>query len=159
MSIEQAVQHRENGEYEQAHTVLSGLLAASPDDPQVNYQMAWLCDVQGKEGEAIPFYERAVENGLTGEALRGALLGMGSTYRALGRYPQAVETLSRGMTTFPDAGEFPVFLAMALYNTGQHAEAVGLLLRALAEASQDEGIQRVRKAILFYHDKLDEIWT
>jgi tetratricopeptide (TPR) repeat protein len=156
--LSEAIQHRERKEFEQAAQILSELLNETPDDPQVNYQMAWLCDTQGKESEAVPFYERAISNGLDGEELQGALLGLGSTYRCLGRYEQAVETLRNGMTTFPDAGEFPVFLAMALYNTGQYAEAMSLLLRSLAETSEDKGISDFKNAILFYHDKLDQVW-
>ena len=66
------------------------------------------------------------------EDLRGALLGLGSTYRAIGAYDKAVETLSRGAEKFPEDGAFRVFLAMALYNTGAGRDAVGILLNELA---------------------------
>jgi hypothetical protein len=52
-----------------------------------------------------------------------------------------------------------VFLAMALHNTGAHAQAFERLLRALAETSADASIQRYKRAILFYSDKLDQTWT
>lgn len=153
-----AVEHRKAERYDEARQILEELYKATPNDPIVNYQYAWLHDRMGDERGAVPFYERAIQQGLAGEDLQGALLGLGSTYRCLGEYDKSVETLRRGMTEFPDAREFPTFLAMALYNTGKHAEAMELLLLTLVETSSDEGIKGFEEAIRFYADKLDETW-
>jgi hypothetical protein len=102
--------------------------------------------------------KRTVEEGLTGEDLEGAMLGLGSTYRALGEYGRAVETLRGGTTRSPNSRAMHVFLAMALYNTGECREAVELLLRNLAETTGDEGISAYNRAILFYAGRLDETW-
>lgn len=157
--LDAAILHRKNGDFDAAHAILTRLLADAPDDPILNYHMAWLCDSQGKESDAVPYYERAIRSGLSGEDLRGAMLGLGSTYRCLGEYEKSVNLLREGMNRFPDAREFPTFLAMALYNTGQHHEAMGLLLRTLAETTSDDMLKQFSGAILFYHDKLDETWT
>ena len=156
--IQDAVKYRELGKFDKAHDILIELLVQEPNDSVVNYQMAWLHDTQGKEREAVPYYEQAITNGLDGDDLRGALLGLGSTYRCLGRYDEAAATLRRGMEIFPSAKEFPVFLAMTLYNKEQYAESVGMLLQLLAESTQDDGILAYRRAITYYHDKLDNIW-
>jgi len=153
-----AIKHRENNEYKQAHTILMALYADYPTHEQVNYQLAWLCDAQGNEREAVPYYEAAINNGLADDELQGALLGLGSTYRCIGEYDSAIKTLLQGLRRFPQNHEFAVFLAMALYNVGKHQDAMALLTRALAETSSDEGIQRYRHAILFYSDKLNETW-
>ena len=42
---------------------------------------------------------------------------------------------------------------------GEYHKAIERLLRALAETSTDESIQRYKRAILFYSDKLDQTWT
>lgn len=153
-----AIEHRKAQRYDDARALLAELYAENPDDAQVNYQYAWLHDSMGDESGAVPYYERAVALGLPDDDLRGALLGLGSTYRTLGQYDKAVTTLRRGMARFPQAGEFPTFLAMALYNMGDHAQAMQLLLNALATSSTDPGIQQYQRAILFYADKLDETW-
>ena len=70
----------------------------------------------------------------------------------------AMDTLRRGIAEFPNDRSFEVFLAMALYNVGQHAEAAERLLRALAETSTDDAIRRYQRAILYYADKLDQTW-
>lgn len=157
-SLDEAIRAREQGRYADAHALLSTLLAANPTDAVANYQMAWLHDAQGLERAAVPYYESALAGELPDEDLRGALLGFGSTLRSLGEYERAVGVLRQGMERFPDAGEFPVFLAMALYNVGEAREAVSLLLNELARSSSDAGIERYRRAIFFYHDKLDETW-
>jgi tetratricopeptide (TPR) repeat protein len=156
--LERAVYLRENGRAEEARELLLKLVAEKPGDPQINHHCAWVHDLLGREHEAVPFYERAIEEGLTGEDLEGAMLGLGSTYRALGEYERAVETLRGGTTRFPNSRAMQVFLAMVLYNTGEGREAVELLLRNLAETTGDGGISAYNRAILFYAGRLDETW-
>jgi len=153
-----AIRLREAGQLERAREMLLDLAAVTPDDPIVNYQCAWAHDALGMERAAVPFYERAIALGLAGENLAGALLGLGSTYRCLGEYQKAIDLLRQGAAQFPGQRAFEVFLAMALYNAGAPTQALEHLLRALAETSEDASIQRYRKAILFYSDKLDQVW-
>ena len=157
-SVETAIQLRKDGKGKQALTVLQRLLKKQPDDAHLHYQAAWTCDGLGRKREAVPHYEAALELGLQDEDLRGALLGLGSTYRALGEYEKSAMTLKAGIEFFPEAREFAVFLAMACYNLGQHYEAMTLLLRTVAETSNDAGVMPFKEAILFYADKLEQTW-
>ncbi|MDQ0982774.1 tetratricopeptide (TPR) repeat protein [Streptomyces sp. V2I9] len=155
--LEETDRLREAGRPEEARERLLALTAAYPDDAEVAYRTAWVHDVLGLESEAVPYYERALGNpGLAAEDRQGALLGLGSTYRTLGRYGQAVETLRRGVEEFPDHGALRTFLAMALYNTDEHHEAMRLLLELTAATSQDPSVQRYRRAIEHYAKDLDE---
>lgn len=156
--LDSAVQLRETGKHEEARGVLLALHAEFPDDPQVNYQCAWIHDLLGLEREAIPFYQRALDQGLHSDDLRSALLGMGSTYRCIGEYQKAIETFQHALTLFENSYEFKVFLAMAYHNVHEHEKAMQLLLTCLVETSQDDGIQRYQRAIRFYSDKLNQTW-
>jgi len=156
--IASAIQLREVQKYEEARELLLGLHAEFPNDPQVNYQCAWIHDLLGLEREAIPFYEKAIQQGLTGDELKGALLGMGSTYRCIGGYQKAKETFERALELFPERHEYKTFLAMTYYNLGEYSKAIELLLNSLVETSKDEGVIRYQRAIQFYADKLDETW-
>jgi len=156
--LQEAIAYRQKGQFEDAGKILFELYATEPNDPIINYQLAYLHDSQGKESAAVPYYEKAIHHGLPDEELSSALLGLGSTYRCLGRYDDAVRTLRKGAELFPDERQFPVFLAMALYNCRQHHEAMSLLLKNLIETSNDENITGYRNALLFYHDKLDQTW-
>ena len=156
--LESAIGLRETGDYQEAESLLSRVLEETPDDAEANHQMAWLYDVQGREREAVPFYERAVAGGLPDEERRGALLGLGSTYRVLGEYPEAVEVLRQGVAEFPADRAMQTFLALALYNIDEHGQAVDLLLKHLVETTSDPGIRSYEKALRFYTGRLDEVW-
>ena len=154
----EAIRLREIGDYDEAEFLLSSVLEKIPDDAEANYQMSWLYDLQGREREAVPHYVKAVAGNLPDEERRGALLGLGSTYRALGEYPEAVEVLSQGVSEFPADRAMQTFLALALYNVGEHRQAVDLLLKHLVETTSDPGIRSYEKALRFYTGRLDEVW-
>ncbi|WP_336320996.1 tetratricopeptide repeat protein [Streptomyces lavendofoliae] len=146
----------EDDRLEETRRELLDLAARDPDDARVQYRAACVHDRLGLEAEAVPFYERCLAGtGLPDEDRRGALLGLGSTYRVLGQYARAVETLRRGVAEYPDDGGLRTFLAMALHNTGDHHEAMGILLDLLATTSGDPSVQRYRRAIDLYAKDLD----
>ncbi|MDI4643902.1 tetratricopeptide repeat protein [Cohnella hashimotonis] len=154
-----AIQLRESGKLEEARSVILELLQERPSDASVWYQCAWIHDALGIEREAVPFYKKALQLGLTEEERKGALLGLGSTYRTLGMYDEAQSLFVKAIQEYPDRREYQVFHAMVLYNRGEFRDAMAVLLKQLAETSTDEGIQSYKKAILFYSDKLDQTWS
>ena len=156
--LSRAARLQEEGKLEEARSLLLEILDLHPDDPHANYQYAGVRDELGHEREAIPFYERALENGLKGKDCEAAILGLGSSHRALGDYRKAVEVLRGGVGKFPQNRSLQVFLSMALYNSGEHREAMQLTLRALAETSEDENVSDYGRAIAFYAERLDEVW-
>ena len=131
---------------------------AAPADPQAAFLLACAYDGRGFEREAIPHYERAIENGLAGDELQMACVNLGSSHRALGEYAQAVTVWRDARAQFPENRALATFLAMGLHNLGEHTAAAELLLTQLAETTADPWIMRYRRAILFYADKLDEKW-
>lgn len=155
-NLERAIRLRERDELEEARSILLDLAADRPDDPTVNYQCAWVHDRMGREREAIPLYERAISNGLSGEDLEGAVLSLGSSFRAVGEVERAAEVLGNGASRFPQNRAMQVFLAMALYDLRKHKDATALLLRSIAETSFDTKIAFYKEAILFYADRLNE---
>jgi len=158
--LARAVSLRESGALDEARDLLLRLSSDAPDDARVAYQTAWVHDRLGLEAEAVPFYVRALDgSGLTAVERRGVLLGLGSTYRTLGRYAEAVDVLPRGVSEFPDDRAMAVFLAMAQYNAGEAKEAVAGLLTLLAETTADPEIQRYRRAIELYAEDLDRVWS
>ncbi|MGW0548925.1 tetratricopeptide repeat protein [Streptomyces altiplanensis] len=155
-ALVQAVRLREEGRAAEARGRLVTLAERYPRDARIAYQTAWAHDVLGLESEAVPYYERALDlPGLPQEDRHGAFLGLGSTYRVLGRYEPALRTLRRGLAEFPHDAALESFLAMALYNTGEGREAVRTLLKALAATSGDPRVRSYRRAIEHYADDLD----
>ena len=145
---------RHGGQIDHVLGLLKKIDERFPNVAEINYQLAWTCDVLGKEVEALPYYEKAVALGLPENELSGALLGLGSTLRSLGQYDRAIEVLRSALAQFPDNREFEVFLAMALHSAGQHTEAMKLLLMTIADTSDDLGLTTYQRAIRFHAGKL-----
>lgn len=76
---------------------------------------------------------------------------------ALARAVRLREQLLGLAGRYPEDQALRAFLAMALYNRGEGREAVGLLLKTLATASDDPGVRQYRRAIEHYADDLDAV--
>ncbi len=156
--LEIAIQLRKEGKLKESNKVLLELVARYPNDPIVNYHCAWSFDALGLEKKAIQYYEKAISIGLPNEDLRGAYLGLGSTYRTLGKYKKSKKIFEEGLVKFPQDEAMKVFYAMTMYNLKGYSEAMEILLFSIAQTSSDKNIKKYKKAIKFYADKLDQIW-
>lgn len=138
--------------------MLVALAAQHPEDAQIQYETACVHDFLGKEDAAVAYYIAAIAGNLSGEQLRGAYVGLGSTYRVLGNFIEAERTLIQGLRHFPEANEIKVFLAMVHYNLGRSKEAVQNLLSLLEATSADASIRAYGRAIQLYAQDLDRSW-
>jgi predicted Zn-dependent protease len=156
--LARAVELREGGQLEQARELLLELRTEFPMDAHIAVQTAWVHDSLGLEEEAVPHYRAAIAGDLSDQELRGALLGLGSTLRTLGRDAEADDIFRLGMERFPDYRPLRVFYAMLRYNLGEPREAVADLLRLLLESTSDPDILRYRRALAAYAEDLDRSW-
>lgn len=156
--LNEAIELRKSGKPQEAMQILTDLLQMQPEDAVLNYQAAWTCDSMGDEAAAVPYYEKAIANGLAGEERRGAMLGLGSTYRCLGEYEKSLAVFDRAVQEFPQERSLKVFRALTLYNLGKAEDAVGELLVQLLDTSSDSSIRTYEKALRFYSDKLNQTW-
>lgn len=156
--LNQAIKFRELGQLEKSNNVLNELVQSFPTDAYINYQCAWSFDVMGEESKAVPYYEKAIELGLSGKDLEGAIIGLGSTYRTLGKYEKSHDIFIKGLELYPNNQAIKVFFSMTLYNLHKHSSAMEILLNSLVQTSTNEDIQRYKRALTFYADKLDETW-
>ena len=155
---EKAARLEAGGEHDEAEHLLLGLLRERPGDARANYLMASLCDRRDQERRAVSFYRRALARPeeLPEEELAGAYLGLGSTHRALGEYEDSRRTLREGLERFPADRALGTFLALTLYNLGEHRESTSILLKNLAETTADADLLPYGRALGFYADHLDE---
>lgn len=153
-----AIDLRNEGNFQESNALLLRMVEKWPNDAVINYQCAWSFDVLGKETEAITYYENAIALGLPESDLQEALLGLGSTYRALGEYEKSRDVLLKGINLFPTNHSIQVFYAMTLYNLNEHHHAMELLLKCLLDTTSDKDILNYQKAIRFYSDKLNNVW-
>jgi predicted Zn-dependent protease len=156
--LRQAVELRENGELEPARQLLLELRREFPEDAQVAVQTAWVHDSIGLEQEAVEHYEAAIAGDLSDDELRGALLGLGSTYRTLGRDEDSDRIFRHGIERFPDFKALRAFRAMTLYNLGRPRDAIEQVLKLLLETTNDPSILRYQRALGAYAEDLDRSW-
>ena len=156
--FDKAIDLRKNGYYEESNEILTNMAEKFSDSAHINYQCAWSFDLLGEEAKAVPFYEKAIQLGLSSEDLEGALIGLGSTYRTLGEYEKSKRVFLRGIEEFPENRVMKTFYSMTLYNLKEHSKAMELLLKCLIETTNDPEIKNYKRAIDFYSDKLDKTW-
>lgn len=153
-----AIELRKNDKKIESNQILLKMVEEYPNHAFINYQCAWSFDVLGEESKAVPFYEHAIKQGLSGKDLEGAILGLGSTYRTLGEYEKSKSTFLKGIELFPTNRAIQVFYSITLYNLNEPKKAMELLLKCLIDTTTDSEILNYKKAIQFYSDNLDERW-
>ena len=152
--LAEAVSLRENGKAEQARPLLIALAAEYPDDAEAQYQAAWVHDYLGLEEDAIPYYERALTLGLPESEMEGLVLGLGSTYRNVGRIADSLALLKRGVRDYPANHAMRCFLALSRLSNGEPDEALALAFDVILDTSADPTIDRYRRALSLYRDAL-----
>lgn len=138
---------RAHGQFNQLLPRLKELDARHPHVAEIAYQLAWTCDTLGRTAEAVPFYEKAVALGLSPSEHSNALIGLGSSLRALGQLERSAEVLRSGQRQFPDNREFDAFLALTLHAQGHAAEALQLALNTLIDTTEDPGLTTYGRAL------------
>jgi len=156
--IAQARALREEDQLEESQAVLLALMADFPEDPVVLYEVGGSYDVLGDEREAIPYYEDAIDEGLSGDDLLECLICLGSCRRVIGEFAGAVKALETAVAQFPDNKSGHVFLSLAYYANGQKEAAMRALLEVLLQTTTNEDILSYTDVFEFYKDNLEEIW-
>ncbi len=152
--LAEAVSLRERGHAEQARPLLIALAGELPDDAEVQYQAAWVHDYLGLEEDAVPYYERALALGLPEPEQEGLVLGLGSTYRNVGRVVDSLALLERGVIAYPENHAMRCFLALSRLSNNEPDEALALAFDVILTTSDDATIERYRRALSSYRDEL-----
>lgn len=145
---------RHGGQIEGVLDQLQALAAKNPHVAEIAYQIAWTFDSLGREAEALPHYETAIALGLPPNEQSGALIGLGSTLRNLGKLDRAAEVLESGLLQFPDQPEFEAFLVLVRHDQGESTAALKLAMGLVLEHAEDPGITAYQRALRHYVNEL-----
>jgi|SRR5690625_2563147 len=159
VKIEDILKLKKEGKLEEARDGILKLLESKQNDSQLLLQAAFIHDQLGYAPQAITFYKQALELGLEKEERKEALLCLGSSYRAVGLYDEARETLEIGMSEYPNENVFYIFFALTLYNLDDADLAMEIVLTKLLETTSDQSILKYKKALEFYASRLDETFN
>ena len=147
-TLDRAKDLRDDDLLDESLEMLLSLLEEHPDDPQVLFEVGGIYDLMDSANEAIPYYHRAIDLGLKGPDLQECYICFGICQRAVGDYPESLETLEEAAELFPRDNSIKVFLAMTLYSNKRSHDAVKLLGRLyLVDARQVVRRERNKRAL------------
>lgn len=122
------------------------------------YQMGWTHDALGKEADAVEPYKQAIALGLQGKDRLQLFIGLSSTLRSLGRYPEALAVIDQACEEFPNELVTKVFRSLVLNNLDRSDEAIGALLNVLIDSTTDCEVRAYARALEFYSTRLREVF-
>jgi tetratricopeptide (TPR) repeat protein len=157
-TVEQARELRGKDELEASLELLLPLLEEYYEDALVLFEVGGAYDILGMAPEAIPYYEKAIENGLEDPELEECYVCLGTSHRVIGEFEDSVDVLEQAVERYPESNGAKAFLAIAFYGNGQYAEAVQILMEALLETTADEDLQSYSDTLNYFKDNLDEVW-
>ncbi len=140
------------GRYEEAERQLAVWLEGDPDSPRLRFEMASVLDNQGREQDAIPYYEAALAGDLDPAHRVDALLGLGSSLRVVGRTHDSHRVMAGALEEFPHHLGLKVFYALTLEQMGNFGEAISLLLDIITESGKAESLDAYRAGLRYYRD-------
>jgi tetratricopeptide (TPR) repeat protein len=128
-----------------------GELAAEGPEAEGLFERASALDALGREIDAVPLYERALEAGLEADRRREAVIQLASSLRNIGRNAEAIELLERELAHGEQAltDEVRAFLSLALASAGRADEGLAVALEALAPH-----LTRYSRSVLGYAGEL-----
>lgn len=157
--LTEALELRRSKRLEESKEKLLSLVQETDEaDPLVLFECACAHDLLGLEVQAIPYYEKALEAGLSEPQRKTAYTNLGSSYRCIGEYEQAEAILLQAQEQYPEDEVVKVFLAMTRYNLGKTEDCVRELLHVIVRLRELNDRVEYQRAIAFYAEHLEEIW-
>ncbi len=117
---------------------------------------AYRLDREGREREAIRYYDEAYRLGVPEAQRKRFLVGYGSTLRNVHRVDDAVAILAEAVVEFPDYPAFAAFLALALLDSGHPKAALAAMLGCALDAARTDAFDGYERALSEYHKELLE---
>jgi type IV pilus assembly protein PilF len=113
-------------------------LGHAPEDPDINHNYGWFLCQTGKEGEATPYFQRALANPLYATPAR-TYAAAGTCALRIGRLAQADENLRRALGIDPSQPTALLQSALLRYRQARYDEARRLISRhaQVAEATPE----------------------
>jgi predicted Zn-dependent protease len=118
--------------------------------------LAYEHDREGRERDAIRYYDEAYRSGVPVELRRRFLVGYGSTLRKVGRADEAVAILAQAIADDPEYPAYAAFLALALADAGHPKAALATMLGCALDASRPGAFDGYERALTEYHRELLE---
>ncbi|MFD0766715.1 tetratricopeptide repeat protein [Mucilaginibacter lutimaris] len=128
-------------------------LAAEPDNPRANYEMALTLFSSGKGPDGLPFLEKTIKAG-SSAALTGASYSlMGSIYGNAKQLPKAIEAYKNGLRADSANQRIYYNLGIVQYRSKLYPDAEQSFIAAIKRDSLDAGSIRMYALATFHENK------
>lgn len=115
---------------------------------------AFNLDRKGKEAEAIEYYRLALKaGGLSDAQLHGALIGISSSYRNVGKFNLSVKYISQALKLYPNDPRIILFASLSYHSVAKPHLATKLLANYLME-QEKTAIGGYIKPLKYYFRRL-----
>jgi tetratricopeptide (TPR) repeat protein len=121
-----------------------------PKSARALFELANAYDYLGKEGKAIPLYEKAIQMGLTSDYEAYTFLQLGSSLRNVGRVDDAIRVLTDAEARYPELPSISMFLGIAMHDTDRHSEALRTVLTAMLRHLKTPDMDRYKMGLNNY---------
>ena len=115
---------------------------------------AYRLDREGRERDAIRYYDEAYRLGVPEAQRRRFLVGYGSTLRNVKRVDDAVAILAEAVAADPEYPAYAPFLALALLDAGHAKAALATMLGCVLDVAPPGSLDGYERALGEYHAEL-----
>ena len=119
-------------------------------DAEALFEWASIHDSVGRERDAVTGYRAALDAGLQRPYRAQALIQLASSLRNIGSIAEAIRLLESAEADESVGDSAQAFLALALHDSGRHADALRVALTALAPT-----LPQYRRSVLAYAEALE----
>ena len=140
------------GKDDEAIEYFRQLVLDYPDDPRSYYEYGGAFDSAGREHEALPLYQQALDKGLSGDYLPKLYLQWASTLRNVGQTDEAIPMLEKAVEQYPERPSLKFFHALALESAGREHDALTTLFELAIAHVDTADMKRYARSIRAYAD-------
>ena len=123
------------------------------ENPLYLFEYANALDFSGKEQEAIPLYQKAIESGISGKKKIQAEIQLGSSLSVTCEHEKAIAILSRVQKETGDPAAL-LFLCIALFRSGETEKALKTALNFIMSSNQGL-LPEYKRSLSQYLDQID----
>lgn len=145
-----AIALRKNKHYSESRKRLFSLLTTAVDKGPIYLHIAWSYDNQGREEQALDFYQQALGETLCAEDEFEAAFGLACTARCLGKFTEALILFERLLSHYPARSEIIPFYALCALDIQDTTLASRLLMELVITHPPTEAISVYQSTLKGY---------
>lgn len=126
-----------------------------PNNSRISYEYGGVYDSIGRESEAIPLYQEALNLGISGSFRVQTLIQMGSSYRNLDQFEESKRILQMALRESDGDPAAVITLCLTLWSSGLKEQAALLALRHIYH--EEHGlVLRYKRSLGNYLDEIEK---